>query len=735
MTWAYLVEILGDFFSQTMVLIVLAITLYCYFFALKPAYKKAIRWSFYLSLGLGTTYLIYYHFFSHYDLVVRYLNNNPNYWIWTLNILKRLWLLSSFFFTIFNIIILVIYFNFGRKAPKYDVLNDPWNPSNNPLPEITQLKWILTCDLMNEDIENLKELLEHEISKQHKARKDMRGFIEKWNTVADLSDTEFNEQYNGRGARRHVYSRTDIAEIKNIYLNKIEILDHNINRANERMTEIITFLPKQKGMSKLSELADFEGVNVTIMEDINNKTKGVLLGHYEDDNKKKVISYNNDSHILTIAQSGAGKNTSLIMPNLLINAFQGSKIILDLKGENAAVCSHWKGKKGIGKTYRLNPWNIFDMGSIKFNPFCLLDPYSEHLYDDCSAFAEAIINERANQSDAGDHFDEMAREFIATFLMYLVISNAPEEGKPTKTITPVDLYDELIVQTSSPENITSMIEKMLAINHPDFHVKRALKLGAHTISGVSSGRDNNEFRGIKTTVSKALKSFKSKALAQSVTATKEESIELIDDLFKSNQGNNDLYISFPQSEMKQARVWLRLVLTTFIRDNIKNAPKRPVLFILDEFPQLGTFNLIKNASSFLRGFHVRFWFIAQNISQFETNYGKDGMQTIFENCTVKQFFNVSDATARYVSQKMGKQSTVIKDLGTMEFKNMHSEEVMSQTEIEQTDLVINFIGNIPTILSTKAPYYSLDIFKNNAMPNPLFHGIEEYKKAIIQGKG
>ena len=88
-------------------------------------------------------------------------------------------------------------------------------------------------------------------------------------------------------------------------------------------------------------------------------------------------------------------------------------------------------------------------------------------------------------------------------------------------------------------------------------------------------------------------------------------------------------------------VWLRLVLTSFINDLMTNAPKKPVLFLLDEFPQLGTFNIIRDNAAYLRGFHVRFWFIAQNMGQLEANYGKAGMQIIMENTTVRQFFKTS----------------------------------------------------------------------------------------------
>lgn len=284
--------------------------------------------------------------------------------------------------------------------------------------------------------------------------------------------------------------------------------------------------------------------------------KGILLGYNE---KRDDCWFNDDAHILTIAQSGAGKNTSVIMPNLLSNRFEGTKIILDLKGENSAVCSYWKEREGTGKTFRLNPWNIFNMSSREYNPFCVLDAYSDTLYEDCMDFSEAIIPERADQSDTGDHFDEMARDFIGSFLLYLIVSETPN------TPSPSDLYEELIIGLSSIDGFRSLCNKMMQVNHPDEAIKRAIKLSALSMEGLTTGGENGEFRGIKTTIAKALKAFRGKILSNAVNDDAENSKMLLNELFKQKNNRNDLYISFPQNRVSIARVWLRLVLTSFIK--------------------------------------------------------------------------------------------------------------------------------------------------------------------------
>lgn len=452
---------------------------------------------------------------------------------------------------------------------------------------------------------------------------------------------------------------------------------------------------------------------------------GIILGYNVGGHRS--ILYNRPAHLVTIAKTGGGKNTSVIMPNLLSNEFDGTKIILDLKGENAAVCSYWKEKQGVGKAFRLNPWNIFDMGTIKFNPFALLDAESDRLFGDCKAFAEAIIPERVG-NDTAEHFDKLARKFISGFLFYFTIKNAPQ------TPNPADLYDELVFRTVSSDALKETIDEMSEFKHEDRHVNRTIKLAAMSMETLTissgSGKGSGEFRSMKTTLENALECFENKILAQSVEADIEQSRELIDSLFHDKTGCNDLYISFPQDEIKNSRVWLRLVLTALIRDNVARRPKRPVLFILDEFPQLGTFSMLKEASAFLRGSNVRFWYFGQAISQFRENYGADGMQTILQNCDVHQYFNVSGETAEMVSKKIGMNKSVSRDMRTMEFKNINKEEIMSPQEVERFKNILNFVGGHPYFVTEKIPYFANIDMEILAMPNPMFHGLQAFKNHI-----
>ena len=66
---------------------------------------------------------------------------------------------------------------------------------------------------------------------------------------------------------------------------------------------------------------------------------GLLLGKRDG----RLIGWNDDRHVMTIAGSRAGKGVSLIVPNLLL--YEGSALVIDPKGENASITA---GRRGFG---------------------------------------------------------------------------------------------------------------------------------------------------------------------------------------------------------------------------------------------------------------------------------------------------------------------------------------------------------------------------------------------------
>src|SRR5271155_3618262 len=91
----------------------------------------------------------------------------------------------------------------------------------------------------------------------------------------------------------------------------------------------------------------------------------------------RLIGVSDDSHIMTIAGSRAGKGVSTIIPNLIESP--GSVLVIDPKGENAR---HTKNRRGHGSravqeslgqdVFVLDPFGVSGHPTASFNPLSMI---------------------------------------------------------------------------------------------------------------------------------------------------------------------------------------------------------------------------------------------------------------------------------------------------------------------------------------------------------------------------
>jgi type IV secretion system protein VirD4 len=80
----------------------------------------------------------------------------------------------------------------------------------------------------------------------------------------------------------------------------------------------------------------------------------------------------------------------------------------------------------------------------------------------------------------------------------------------------------------------------------------------------------------------------------------------------------------------------------------------PVLFLLDEFPQLGRMTALSQAISTIRSYGGRMMIVAQSLSNLRGAYGNDGAQNFLANCRLQLFMAPADSeTPDYVSKAIG----------------------------------------------------------------------------------
>ena len=122
-----------------------------------------------------------------------------------------------------------------------------------------------------------------------------------------------------------------------------------------------------------------------------------------------------------------------------------------------------------------------------------------------------------------------------------------------------------------------------------------------------------------------------------------------------------VYVILPVHQLREQSKWLRmfvnLALSEFFKRKITadDAALPPVLFMLDEFGNLGRLPEILNAMNIARDYRIQLWMFLQHLEQLERIYPKEAGD-FFAGSGVIQTFNARDRkTADHFAHMLGKR--------------------------------------------------------------------------------
>ncbi|AYK68271.1 VirD4-like conjugal transfer protein, CD1115 family [Bacillus subtilis] len=151
----------------------------------------------------------------------------------------------------------------------------------------------------------------------------------------------------------------------------------------------------------------------------------------------------------------------------------------------------------------------------------------------------------------------------------------------------------------------------------------------------------------------------------------------------------------------------------------------PVVFLLDEFPNLGKFDSYEEFLATCRGYRISCCTIFQNYTQLMDKYGKEKAESILGNCAIKICLgNVNETTAKYFSDIMGK-TTVKVDTGSSSLSKGKSGSSSSSQSYNYTGRMLMNPDEITTmnkktslvLLSGKSPIKCEKAFQFALFPN------------------
>jgi type IV secretion system protein VirD4 len=376
-----------------------------------------------------------------------------------------------------------------------------------------------------------------------------------------------------------------------------------------------------------------------------------------------------DRHVVTVGPNGSGKTRRLLVPNLY-RLKDWSIVVIDIKGELAALTAAYRAAQPGHKVVVIDPFAVIPktyprlvekypyLASNGFNPVEALDPDSEDFADEAMALAEAIIRIEGQEP----HWGQSAQDLIAALIMSVRLS-----GLQSRSFADVRL---LLGQRA--EDFREAMREMSNSGFPELAVK------AGRFADFSG--ENRELNSIVSTALTQTRWLDSRPIKADLAKGSFDYASL-------KQSPTTVYLVLPPRYLATHSTWLRLMLTSILLPllrSVENA-KVPVLFMLDEFAQLGPMPVIENNLALMRGYGLKLWPVFQDLAQAKALY-KERWESFIGNAGVVQSFAPQDVTTReYLSKMSGERLYWLKTGGVSASTSLggHATQSSGMTESAQ----------------------------------------------------
>ena len=381
--------------------------------------------------------------------------------------------------------------------------------------------------------------------------------------------------------------------------------------------------------------------------------------------RSQLHRYTGDRHLVTFGPNGSGKTRRLLVPNLA-TLTNWSILVVDPKGELAVQTAAHRKAQG-SEIITLDPFGVIErqypglveaqpyLKSAGLNPVAALDPDSEDFPDDAKAIGEALVKVES-QNEA--YWAKSGQALLTGLVMGLRV----KAGAAANLATLRELVG------SAPEDLAALISKKLLADLPEKHGAIASKLNRFT----KVSADNRELMGILSTTQTHTDWLDSGPIQADLSGTARV------DFGRMKERPVTVYLILPPRYLETHATWLRLMITAVLAPLIRTTGgKVPVLFMLDEFAQLGRLEVIERNMALMRGYGVKLWPIFQDLAQAKDVYERR-WESFISNAGVLQTFAPQDDTTReYLSKLSGQRLYWLKTVGTNTGQNMGAQTSMS----------------------------------------------------------
>lgn len=402
-------------------------------------------------------------------------------------------------------------------------------------------------------------------------------------------------------------------------------------------------------------------------------------------------------HSFICAPTGSGKGVGVVIPTLL--TYGGSVICLDIKGENYEATARARMELG-DKVFRFSPLDP-DGRSHRFNPLEKLSKLApERRFTEAQRIAESFI---VMAGDNVQGFLVSAKQIFAATVLVAVERHKPTMAAVYDILSEGGDFNKLfakLAEDTKVEEAKSIYQRMAGISDRTLSAYMSILFDG----GLGIWRDGF------------------------VRVATESSDFKMDDLRRNPAS---IYIIVSPNDLAVLAPVIRLLFQQTIAILQSAEPSKeepyPVLFLLDEFPQLGRMTALSGAISTIRGYGGRIMIVAQSLSSLKGTYGAEGAQNFLANCRLQLFMAPADSdTPDYVSKAIGnftrKSRSKSWTMGQLGKSNIQEREEGAQLirpeqlrNLSEDDVIL-LIQNTDPIRAQKVRYYDDKYLK------PIFEG-------------
>lgn len=334
-------------------------------------------------------------------------------------------------------------------------------------------------------------------------------------------------------------------------------------------------------------------------------------------------------HAMMIAPTGRGKGVGFVIPNLL--HFTGSGIILDVKGENFAKTSIHRQHGLKNAIWYFSPFDD-ERGSHRFNPLARIAalPSAERQYTALNSMADLFLIPEGESAQS--FFNAGKRLFIASCL-YAIEKRRPTLGYAGELMAGGG--DKKKTYTTIAEDTQIPIVSRTFLEMADVPEKT---LGAYVSVIQGSG----------------LELWNDPAVDRVTSAS-----DFDFSTFRAKP--QSLYIVVQPEHLKTLAPLVRLLFADAIASLQRKEPgpdePHAVMFLMDEFDQLGRQPLVLSSIKTIRSFGGRFFIISQTIPGLDDIYGETGRRSLQGGAGVQIYMTPQDdRTADVLSNALGRST-------------------------------------------------------------------------------